>query len=271
MNKSEKLHLDAATRDQAGLVDVLDRLVDGTRTVLGENYVGTYLQGSLATGGFDNHSDIDFFVVTEDQPIASHVDALQEFHCELYQHPCYWAQHLEGSYAPRTALQQLPPPRVELLYLNHGATTFEVSDHDHYLAVLWILRERGIALDGPPAKALVPPVPVDALRAEVRKTMVEWGSLMLTDSDEISARWYQAFAVLSYCRMAETLESGEIHSKLHGAGWAKATMGEQWQSLIDEAIAERARPIEELLLPPEPATKLETQSFVRQVLKNYIR
>ncbi|MCZ6658059.1 MAG: nucleotidyltransferase domain-containing protein, partial [Gammaproteobacteria bacterium] len=195
---------------------MLGKLVAGVRERLSENYVGFYLQGSLATGDFDNYSDVDFLVVTGHPPDDRDVAELQEFHRTLFEHPCHWAQHLEGSYVSREILAQLPPPRRKLLYLDHGSTTFEMSDHDHYLAVLWILREQGVTLDGPEPKSLVPLISVDALRAEVRPTMIDWAKTILRDSDEISARWYQAFAVLSYCRMAETLATGEVHSKRHG-------------------------------------------------------
>jgi hypothetical protein len=264
------LCVDAEVRERAGLIEVLDTLVIGTRERLSDNYVGVYLQGSLATGDFDNHSDVDFLVVTETQPAEQEISELQDFHRDLFTHPCYWAQHLEGSYVPRRALAQLPPPRRNLLYLDHGSTTFEMSNHDHYLAVLWILRERGVILDGPSTDTLVPPIPIDALRAEVRATMEGWGRMILRDQAEVAARWRQAFAVLSYCRMAETLNTGEVHSKRHGAEWAKTRMDASWVDLIDRAIVERAHPVEELLMPADPLAKKDTQSFIAYVLEQEI-
>lgn len=234
MKLEQRLKVGTTRRDLAGLHDVLQKLVAGVRERLAGNYVGVYLQGSLATGDFDDSSDVDFLIITEDEPTEPVIAALQTFHQALYDdHPSHWAKHLEGSYIPRAALTELPPPRRRLLYLDHGSTTFEMSDHDHYLAVLWVLREQGVTLEGPEPKSLVPLIPVDALRAEVRTTMIDWAKTILCDPDEISARWYQAFAVLSYCRMAETLATGEVHSKRHGVNWAKMTMDKKWHDLFD--------------------------------------
>ena len=111
------------------------------------------------------------------------------------------------------------------------------------------IKERGVTLDGPKPG---------------------WGEMIIRDQDEVSARWRQAFAVLGFCRMAETLVAGEVHSKRHGAEWAKASMDAAWQGLIDRAFAERAHPIKELLEPADALAKRETQSFVAYVLEHQI-
>jgi hypothetical protein len=260
------MRLPAHARDPDGLHDVLARLAAGARERLGADYVGAYLQGSLATGDFDDASDVDFLIVVERDPPADVVARLVELHCALYAHPSHWGRHLEGSYVPRAALAELPPPRQELLYLDHGSTTFERSDHDHYLAVLWTLRERGVVLDGPDPKRLVPPVPPDALRAEVRATMEAWAARIFGDPAEMTTRWYQAFAVLSYSRMAETLRTGEVHSKRHGAAWARMAMDSRWHGLVDDAEEERMRPLSELLEPADAGALAETRSFITYVM-----
>jgi predicted nucleotidyltransferase len=45
---------------------VLETYAQQLQEVLGNNFVGMYLQGSLAVGDFDLSSDIDFIVVTKD-------------------------------------------------------------------------------------------------------------------------------------------------------------------------------------------------------------
>ena len=253
--------------DPDGLRDVLARLVAGVRELLAANYVGAYLQGSLATGGFDNGSDVDFLIVLEREVPTEVAKRLESFHRALYDHPSHWAQHLEGSYAPRATLANLPPPRRKLLYLDHGSTAFERSDHDHYLAVLWTLRERGIVLDGPDPKTLVPSIPPDALRDEVRTTLVNWTEKIIGDTAELSAWWYQAFTVLSYCRMAQSIRTGEVHSKSEGATYAKTVMDPKWHGLIERAQRQRLRPAPELALPADQEALDETRSFIRYVVK----
>jgi predicted nucleotidyltransferase len=46
------------------LREVLSIFVAENQAELGENLIGVYLVGSLATGGFDLDSDVDFLVVT---------------------------------------------------------------------------------------------------------------------------------------------------------------------------------------------------------------
>jgi hypothetical protein len=254
-------------RDPDGLRDVLARLVAGARERLGANYVGAYLQGSLATGDFDDASDVDFLIVAEREPLDDVVGRLLELHRALYAHPSHWGRHLEGSYVPRATLAELPLPRRELLYLDHGSTTFERSEHDHSLVVLWTLRERGVILDGPDPKGLVPPVSPGALRTEVCASMETWAARIFGDPAEIATRWYQAYAVLSYCRMAETLCTGEVHSKRHGAGWARMAMDPRWRGLVDAAEDERTHPLAELLEPADAGVLAETRAFIQYVLE----
>ena len=46
---------------------ILDELVTRARQILGANFLGAYLQGSFAVGDADEHSDVDFLIVTQDE------------------------------------------------------------------------------------------------------------------------------------------------------------------------------------------------------------
>ena len=58
---------------------------------------------------------------------------------------------------------------------------------------------------------------------------------LLKNPSELDNRFYQPFAVLSYCRMLHTLESGTLESKRAGAMWAKDTLDSRWHQLIQRA------------------------------------
>ena len=45
--------------------EILAAIVAGIQAALGDNLVGVYLRGSLATGDFIDTSDVDFLVATE--------------------------------------------------------------------------------------------------------------------------------------------------------------------------------------------------------------
>ncbi len=248
----------------ADLDAVLVEVVVRNRALLGGEFVGAYLQGSLATGDFDERSDVDYVIVVErDLPDARipELNALQE---SLYALASYWARHLEGSYLPRAALAQLPPPRRAFLYFDNGHRRLMRSTHDDSLVVYWVLRERGIVLAGPDPKALVAPVPWADLRDEIVATMRDWGAELLTTS-KMSNRWYQAFAVLSYCRMLHALSVRSIESKRVAAQWAETALDRRWQGLIRRAWDTRAAmsPAELTRQPADVAEIAATADFIR--------
>ena len=88
------------------LNSVLATLIEAVRRLLGSTFVGGYLQGSFATGGFDRHSDADFIIVIEERPTTDIIKQLQTMHAELFSMKCPWAQYLEGSYFPKYILRQ---------------------------------------------------------------------------------------------------------------------------------------------------------------------
>ncbi|MBN2588074.1 MAG: nucleotidyltransferase domain-containing protein, partial [Candidatus Fermentibacteraceae bacterium] len=81
-------------------------LVDGARDELGDNLIGVYLVGSLATGDFDADSDVDFLVVTEEEISEENVLSLQAMHTRIHGIGCYPAQHLKGSCISRDVLNR---------------------------------------------------------------------------------------------------------------------------------------------------------------------
>ncbi len=62
---------------------------------------------------------------------------------------------------------------------------------------------------------------------------------MVDDPGRLQSAEYQAFAVLTMCRVLYTLEFGTVGSKYQAAHWAQDTLGEQWAELINHALAWR--------------------------------
>ena len=59
------------------LNEVLRELVSSVQRILGQNFCGAYLQGSFAVGDADEHSDVDFIVVTHEEVGDDEVAELQ--------------------------------------------------------------------------------------------------------------------------------------------------------------------------------------------------
>jgi predicted nucleotidyltransferase len=113
----------------AELNQVLNDLVTRMQEILGEKFVGAYLQGSFAVGDFDIYSDVDFIVVINDELSPVKISALQEMHDQVYQIDSKWAQHLDGSYFPKEILRDHAMSGVKLWYLDNGTSSLIKSDH----------------------------------------------------------------------------------------------------------------------------------------------
>ena len=223
-------------------------------------------QGSFAVGDFDQHSDVDFIVVVEEDMTSSQVGALQEMHDQVYQFNSEWAKHLEGSYFPREILRDHSKIGKQLWYLDHGARSLLRSDHCNTIVVRWIVREKGVNLAGPPPKTLVDPISEELMRAEIFETITKWGKEILGDPSQYNNRFYQSFIVLSYCRMLHDLYRGYPGSKREGAEWVKSVLDPLWSSLIDGAWDGRPDPAQKVQQPADVEDFEKTLMFVEYVI-----
>ena len=242
-------------------------MVNSIQGILEGNFLAACLQGSFAVGDFDKHSDVDFIIVMEEELSEDQVRALQVMHERIYDIDCPWAQHLEGSYFPKAILRRHSPLGQKLWYLDHGARSLIQSDHCNTIVVRWTVRENGVGLAGPSPASLVDPVPVKLLRRDILATLRDWGQEILDDPKMISNRFYQGFAVLSYCRMLHDLHSGRAGSKLAGAEWAKATLDLAWVGLIDRAWDCRPDPAFSVRQPADPDDLRKTLAFIQTVIE----
>jgi hypothetical protein len=226
------------------LRDVLGVFVDEVSAELGENLIGIYLVGSIASGDFDADSDVDFMVVTKPELTEADMGPLQEIQIRVHRIDCYPAKHLEGSYI---SIADLNDPGIvgwkKLFYFDNGSTTYEQSAHDNQWHVRWILRERGITLTGPRPEEILRPIPLNELRSEIKTAMLEVRQYFEDELDRplsfFNSRFGQSFTVLTYCRMLHTLHTERVESKKAGMEWARQYTGPKWASLIDQAWEER--------------------------------
>ena len=227
----------------ADLDELLAEFVAGLRSVLGENFTGAYLTGSFAIGDADVHSDVDWLVVTERALTEAETAGLNALHAELYTRETHWAQHLEGSYAPRGELRRPGPEKW--LFLDNGATALERDRHCNTAVVRWTVRERPAVLAGPDPRELIDPVSADALRDEARPVLgeyAEWARGPHPGHPSGMSRWKQPYLVLTLCRALHTAEAGTIVSKREAGEWAKRNLAPEWRDLIQYALDDRPDP-----------------------------
>lgn len=248
------------------LNSVLSELVSGIQQLLGDELIGTYLQGSFAVGDFDEHSDVDFVMVIQEELKTDQVNALQGMHGKIFELASQWAHHLEGSYFPSNTLRQASLKGTDLWYLDNGARTLIRSSHCNSLLVRWVVREQGVTLCGPPPKTLVDAIPEVSLISEIFETLIHWGQQILDNPSPFRNRFYQGFIVLSYCRMLHDILTGHPGSKRQGAEWAKKNLDPKWAGLIDRAWLCRPIPERQIKEPPDPNDFNQTLNFVSHIM-----
>ena len=102
-----------------------------------------------------------------------------------------------------------------------------------------LIREKGVALAGPPPQTLIDPVHPDEIRQAARGILHEWWLPQLDDPFRLQSRQYQAYAVLTMCRALYTIQFGAVVPKPVAARWAQEALGERWAALIARASAWR--------------------------------
>lgn len=217
-------------------------LLEQVRGVLAGQFTGLYLYGSLSSGDFDpGSSDIDFLVVTESELPPETVGALAAMHARIAASGLPWANRLEGSYIPRSALRRQDP--VNARHPTIGLDwDFGPAEHGpEWVIQRWIVREQGVTLAGPLPATLIDPITPGELRAAVIEILLGFWAEQVHGSEPewLRTREYQAFAVLTMCRALYTIEQDVLVSKPAAAAWARTALGPRWAPLIDQALSWR--------------------------------
>ena len=244
---------------------ILQELLLSVTRILGSHFIGMYLDGSLASGDFDQDSDIDFVVVTDEDISGDLFLAMQTMHERIATIDSPFAVQLEGSYISLQGLRRYDPeharhPNIER---GEGERLKMVNHNDWWVIHRYILRKRGITIVGPAPETLVDPVSPDELRGAMLSLLQGWATRILEDPEIMSSRGYQSYVVLSLCRILYTLETGDVVSKPVAARWAKEALDGQWVSLIHRAWEGRHHPEEKAA--SEDIN--ETLDFIRFTLK----
>jgi predicted nucleotidyltransferase len=244
------------------LDELLAAFVAGARDALGVNFVAAYLAGSVALGAADEHSDVDFLVVTERRVDDDEQRRVADLHRRLYTLDTPWAQHLEGSYAPRGELRR--PNGARWFFLDNGSTELVWDAHCNTALVRSVLLAHPVVLAGPPPSELVDPVSPAQLRDEARATLLEYASWAHDphgDWPHDMSAWSQPYLVLTLCRGLFTLEHGRVGSKHEAAAWAAGALDERWRPLIEAAVAARPDPWERVRQPAAADSVAAARAF----------
>src|SRR5215216_1171514 len=244
--------------------EILSLLLSNVQEILGDQFVGMYLFGSLANGGFDEHSDIDVLTVTDREILDGMFSALKELHEQINELDSPWALQVEASYIPKTALRRFDPTNKLHPHMDRGSheVLHMMSHESDWIIQRHLLREHGIVITGPSLRELMDSVSAHDLRQAVVDVLPLWVLPILEDPSRIQQRGYQAYCVLTLCRMLYTLKHGRVLSKAAAASWALENLDPRWKPLIERALIGRQTPN----LDPQPKDIEETLDMMRDVL-----
>jgi predicted nucleotidyltransferase len=218
--------------------EVLNLLLLHVKNILGEQFVGMYLYGSLSGGDFDPEtSDIDFLVVTTDVLSEKKIAELETMHKQAWATGTKRALELEGSYIPRDLIRRHDPAGAPCPTVNEGKFFVDQRGSD-WIIQRHVVREYGVTIEGPDPKTLIDFVSRDDIRGSVLGILHEWWFPMLEDPSWLRdhGNKYQAFAVITMCRVLHALEHGTVVSKPIAVQWAREKLGSPWRPLIDKAV-----------------------------------
>jgi len=220
----------------------LDRLRRQVESVLGSEFRGMYIGGSLALGAFDRASDIDVVIATRED-VRRRLPDLELVHRQLARERVWFATELECIYMSEVGLRRFDRAHAVHLKLDRGpGQGLQIDTMDESWVVhCHILRTAGITWAGPDPTMLIEHVSPDDLRTAMRWLLAGWAAHLVDQPHGLRAPGYQSYTVLSLCRILYTLYAGAIASKLAAAAWAVTALPPEWQDLIRQALADRLR------------------------------
>ncbi len=248
------------------LCPVLDDLVDGATSALGDRLVGAYLVGSFALGCADEWSDVDVLVVTDGPPAPEAEAALRALHTRLPDGGG-WAGHLEVSYANAADLRSPMTLGRRWPYVDNGSRELVLSDHDNTAHTRWVLREHGVVLAGPAPHELVVQVTADALRAEALGSARARAEQLEDDPAPYADAWFQPYCVLTSCRILYTASAGAVTGKAAAATWALDHLDPVHHDLVRAAVADRPDPWQRVGRRADPVLARQTRALVWDVVR----
>lgn len=243
---------------------ILDGLTALYRETLGKSFVGLYVHGSIAMGGYNpKKSDIDYIVVCEEEP----EDAVKRVLLEetlaympyapvkgLEMHLLLRADCKPASYPARFRLHY-SPMHTQAVLSDISAYVRDMRGEDPDLAAhLTIINARGICWAGEPIAKVFGPVP--------REAYIE---SLLADADWSPDDYM--YHTLNRLRMLAYLREEKILSKREGGEWGFENMDDKYAPVIKEALDCYLSDREMLPTPEAEAFCAESLKEIQSLLK----
>ena len=246
--------------ERAAVAALLDELVADIRSALGDDLVAIYLFGSYVAGDFEpGVSDLDLVAVSTRQLHEPDLITLDRTHRSFADRHPDWSDRIEVVYISVDALRSFRTSRGRLAVISPGEP-FHLRDERpaDWIQNWYLVRETGVALLGPVATQLIPPIAWPEFVAASRRYAREIAARSL---DDVSPGQL-AYNVLTICRALRAVETDTLSSKREAADWVRERDPDQaW--LIDAAL--RCRLSGGMIGFDDPGSRSEAVEFIRQV------
>jgi len=212
---------------------LLEDLTSSIEIALGDDLVGIYLCGSAVTGDFDlNVSDVDLVVVTAPEADQLDLGGLDRMHRAFVERHAEWNDRIEVVYVGRATLASFRSNRGRLAMISPGEALHLRDDAAiDWLQNWYLVRETGVALRGPGAVEVVPPIEFAEFVTATARYAREVSRRPIADASPGAL----AYSVLTMCRALLTVQTQSRRSKQEAAAWVGQLMPE-WAWLIEAAL-----------------------------------
>lgn len=211
---------------------LLQDLLSELKKLLGADFAGLYLYGSLVTGDYDPEiSDVDLLAAVTHDLNPAEFTALETMHLQLMSRAPQWDNRIEIAYVSLKALRTFKTERSQIGIISPGEPfNLKMAGID-WLMNWYVVREKGITLWGPPPAEIIAPVSKEEFIDSLRDHARSWQAWI----DKVYERPYQSYVILTLCRALYAVVKGESVSKIQAAAWAQQELP-QWAGLIANAL-----------------------------------
>ncbi|MCA0174260.1 aminoglycoside adenylyltransferase domain-containing protein [Bacillus sp. RAR_GA_16] len=221
------------------VVEFVKNLIIETKKILGNNYIGFYLHGSLAIGGFNpKRSDVDFLIITKkgvtvqakkelaqlylsasNKPFPIEMSILREKYLRIWEHPSSYDFHFSEFWRERYE-HDLETNGSE--YLNE-----EVYKDSDLAAHITIMTECGISLDGQAIDQIFHIVPKE-----------DYLSSILVDFEECveDIIRHPLYSIHNMLRVYWYVKEEVISSKKEAGDWGITSLPREFRLTVEKAV-----------------------------------
>lgn len=219
--------------------DVVFQLKNGTKEILEDEFIGFYIHGSLAMGGFNPRtSDIDILVVTKNQlndemkrllvtffltkstnPYPVEISILNKDQLTKWKHPCPYDFHYSEFWRERI--------ESDLLNGTFKFLNSEKNEDIDLAAHITITNHRGICIEGPPIHVVFPSIPREHYISSIMDDFHD--CLGNIEKDPV-------YCALNLIRVYWYLKEGKISSKQEAGNWGLSSLPKELNSTIQKAV-----------------------------------